>query len=187
MLNNHLKIALRSMRRNVIFTLINVAGLSLGITSCLLISLYIYHETTYDRWFSHSDRIYRVVSHTNASDPLKESSTTPMAVGTLIEANYPEVEVATRLHKLFWHPVINVKVGTRTFPETKILLGDNNFFEIFDLKIIEGEKTTALDAKSKVILTETTAKRYFGNKSALGKVLKVDFGREITVSAVIVV
>jgi putative ABC transport system permease protein len=170
MLKNYVKIALRNLWRNKVFSFINVLGLSIGLTACLLIAAYVQDETHYDRFATRAKDIYRVnlgVTTTTHSDyPMVD-----VAVGPGMAAAYPEIETSTRLSRLgdaFVH------YGTREFKEQKIASADSNFFEVFDLPFLEGDAHTALIHPNSLVITKAFAEKYFGTESAVGKTLELD-------------
>jgi len=170
MLRNYVKIALRNLWRNKVFSLINVLGLSIGLTACLLIAAYVQDETHYDRFASRAGDIYRVnlgVSTAMKSDyPMVD-----VAVGPGIAAAYPEIEAFTRLT----HIGDNfVRYGTRQFKEQKLVGVDSNFFGVFNLPFLEGDPHTALIQPNSLVITRAFADKYFGAAPAVGKTINLD-------------
>jgi len=169
MFANYLKLALRNIYVQKGYSFINIFGFSLGITCCLLILLYVTHELSYDRFHSKADRIYRVVfnDHWGQSSIGTIYTAAPVAEG--FREEFPEVENATRFMHFRGDQV--VRFEDKNFNEKKMLRADANFFEIFDFNIIEGDPATALVDPNTVILTESTAKKYFGSMPAMGQIL----------------
>ncbi len=167
MLKNYLKTALRSIARQKLYSAINIFGLSFGMACCFLISLYVYDEVSYDKFFEDGERIYRVALERNYPDHTRYFSSSSVMVAPTLLANYPDVEQATRLHRLFFVPQVVVTVGDQSFQESKFLFADSNFFDVFSFRFLEGDPITALDAANKVVLTDKTARRYFGDEPAL--------------------
>lgn len=184
MLRNYLKTAVRSIARKKLYAAINIVGLSFGIACCFLISLYVYDEVSYDKFFDDGERIYRVALERNYPDHTRYFSSSSVMVAPTLLANYPDVEQATRLHRLFFVPQVVVTVGDQSYQETRFLFADSNFFEVFSFRFLEGDPTTALDAPNKVVLTDKTARRYFGEEPALNKTIQGG-GDELVVSAVV--
>lgn len=174
MLSNYLRSASRSLSKNKIYSAINISGLTVGITCCLLISLYVKDEMSYDKFFADSDRIYRVALERVYPTNTRYFGSSPVNMAPTILQNYPEVEEAGRLHRLFFQNEIEVSIDDRTFIENKYLFADNNFFKVFSLNFVEGNPETALDAFNKVIINQTTARKYFGNETALNKTYQID-------------
>lgn len=184
MFSNYIKSAYRSLLKNKAYSIINISGLTVGIACCLLISLYVHDEMSYDKFFEDSDRIYRVALERVYPTNTRYFGSSPVNMAPTILENYPEVEEAGRLHRLFFQNEIVVDIGEKTFIENKYLFADNNFFKVFSFEFIEGNPNTALDAFNKVVLTKSTAKRFFGDESALNKTYQIDTSRFI-VSGVI--
>ena len=170
MLTNYFKIALRNLRRNRVFSAINIFGLAIGLAACLLIAAYVRDETHYDRFASRSQDIYRVnlgLSGVTQSDyPMVD-----VAVGPGMAAAYPEIESVTRLSR---QGALFAQYGTRQFREQKMAFADSNFFEIFTLPFLEGDVHTALIQPNSLVVTRAFATKYFGDESALGKTIQLE-------------
>ena len=169
MFRNNLRIALRSLWKNKSSTIINVFGLTTGITSCLLIALFIQHEMSYDVFQSRKNRIARVVmeySFDGGTDSNKGTFTSTK-VAPVLSRTFPEVEKGIRMTDAD----AILRLGDNLVTETAFMYADSSFFDAFDYEMIEGNAATALDGPYKVVLTESTAKKYFGDVSPLGKLL----------------
>ncbi len=174
MFRNYIKSAYRSLLKNKAYSIINISGLTVGIACCLLISLYVYDEMSYDKFFKDSDRIYRVALERVYPTNTRFFGSSPVNMAPTLLENYPEVEEAGRLHRLFFQNEIVVDIGEKTFIEDQYLFADNNFFKVFSFEFVEGNPESALDAFNKVVITESTAKRFFGNEPALNKTYQID-------------
>ena len=117
MLKNYLKTALRSIARQKLYAAIHIFGLSFGMACCFLISLYVYDEVSYDKFFEDGERIYRVALERNYPDHTRYFSSSSVMVAPTLLAHYPDVEKATRLHRLFFVPQVVVTVGDQSFQE----------------------------------------------------------------------
>jgi putative ABC transport system permease protein len=179
MFRNYIKSAYRSLLKNKIYGAINISGLTVGIACCLLISLYVYDEMSYDKFFDDSNRIYRVALERVYPTNTRFFGSSPVNMAPTLKENYPEIEEAGRLHRLFFQNEIVVTIGDKTFIEDKYLFADNNFFKVFSFDFIEGDPNSALDAPDKVVLTASTARRFFGDESALNKIYQLDTSRYI--------
>ena len=169
MFKNYLKIASRNLWRNKTFSAINIFGLALGIATCLLIILFVQNELSYDRYNEKSDQIYRVVFRgTMQGGVIKEANVMPPVAQTF-KNDFPEVLEATRIHT---DGMPRISYGTRIFRESVLAFVDSNFFHVFSLPFIEGDPKTALLEPYTVVITKATAKKYFGNETAIGKVLE---------------
>lgn len=184
MFRNYIKSAYRSLLKNKAYSLINISGLTVGIACCLLISLYVKDEMSYDNFFDDSDRIYRVALERKYPTNTRFFGSSPVNLATVLGENYPEVEEAGRLHRLFFQNEIVVTIGDKTFIEDKYLFADSSFFDVFSFNFIEGNRNSALDAFNKVVITESTAKRFFGDGPALNKIYQIDTSRYIVAGVV---
>lgn len=174
MLRSHIKSSYRSLLKNKAYTFINVIGLAVGITCCFLISLYVVDEMSYDKFFNNSDRIYRVALERVYPTNTRYFGSSPVNLAPTLLENYPEVEEAGRLHKLFFQNEISVTINEKTFIEKNYLFADDNFFKVFSFDFLEGSPESVLDGFNKVVITESTAKRFFGNQPALDQIYKID-------------
>jgi len=184
MLKNYLKIALRNLRKNRGASVVNIVGLAIGLACCTLILLFIQDELSYDRYHSRADQIVRVVKDfVNEDGSRLPDATTPPALAPAMVEELPEVEKAVRLFTS-WGGRMVIEKGEEQFYETEFVLADSTFFEIFDLAVLAGSTSNALQEANQVVLTESTAHRYFGEKTAIGRLLTID-GRPYIVQAVV--
>jgi putative ABC transport system permease protein len=168
MFKNYIKIALRNLARNKAFSAINIFGLSVGISVCFIIMLFVQDELSYDRFNEKADRIVRVIfKATINGGKINESNVMP-PVAQALKNDYVEVEDATRLHTSF-SP--KVTYADKTFKEGTLAFVDANFFNVFTLPFVKGDAKTALQRPNTVVITKAMANRYFGNEDAIGKVL----------------
>jgi putative ABC transport system permease protein len=185
MIRNYLKIALRTLWKNKRLSGINIFGLATGIACSLLIALYVQDELAYDKHHQDADRIYRVVKDFINDDGSRiPDATTPGPLAFAMQKDLPEVETITRLHP-DWGGTVRVEYGEKKFSEPKIWRVDSSFFDVFTVKFLKGDRKTALKDINSIVLTESTAKRYFGNEEPIGKVLRMNGQDDLTVSAVI--
>ena len=175
MLKNYLKIAWRNLQKNKIFSFINILGLAIGLTCCILISLYIYNEMSYDRYHKNIKQLYQLGTIFVKDGKEDKTPNTPAPMAAAMKQEFPEISETARLLALFaedktilqWKPQ-NGQV--RSFYETKGYIADSTFFRLFDYHFIEGNATTCLDASNTIVLSEEIAKKFFGNESALNKI-----------------
>ncbi|MEM7369596.1 MAG: ABC transporter permease [Bacteroidota bacterium] len=170
---HHLLIAWRHLNRNKVYGLINLAGLSIGIASVLLISLYVHHELSFDKFFQGSERIYRVALHRVYPDRTRDFASSPVTLAPVLKEYYPEVEAATRVHRMYFMNDISIRIGEQTFVEPRVRFADADFFEVFSHTFLHGDPATALDAAGKIVLTESTAMKYFGKTDVLNETLGI--------------
>ncbi|HUZ61644.1 MAG TPA: ABC transporter permease [Hanamia sp.] len=179
MFTNYLKTAFRNLKRNKLYSSINVFGLAIGLASCLLIGVYIMNELSYDKFNVNANRIVRVTMEYSNAGTISKTATTGTKPGPQFTRTFPVIENYVRT--FIGHSVI--KSGSKIFDEPRVLYADTPFFKIFSFKIIEGNPATALDAPDKIVLTQSMAKKYFDNENPLGKILSSG-GKEFRVSAV---
>jgi putative ABC transport system permease protein len=179
MIKNYFKTALRSLRKNKLYSVINIFGLAVGLTACLLIGIYINHELSYDKFNVNADRIVRATMEYKNAETVNKVALTGTKVGPQFKRTFPAVEEYTRT---FIRSGV-IKSGDKVFDESRILFADDPFFSIFSFKFIEGNAATALNAPDKIVITRSIAKKYFGDEPAINKTLSA-FGKELTVSAV---
>jgi len=179
MFKNYLKTAFRNLKRNKLYSSINIFGLAIGLASCLLIGVYIINELSYDKFNVNADRIVRATMEYSNAGTVSKTATTGTKPGPQFTRTFPVIENYVRT--FIGHRVI--KSGSKIFDEPRVLYADTSFFKIFSFKIIEGNPATALDAPDKIVVTQSTAKKYFGNENALGKTL-ISNGKDFSVSAV---
>lgn len=170
MLENYFKVAVRTILKHKFYSLLNIAGLAFGLAACFLIGLYIYDEVSYDRFHKDSENIYCVALHGKLGGQEIETASSCSPLAETMVAGIPGVEQATRINN--WNNVV-VKYEEKAFTETDALLADSNFFEFFTFELLEGDPKTALKEPQTLVMTEETAKKYFGNQPALGKIVTV--------------
>ena len=195
MVKNYLKIALRFMLRQKGFSIINISGLTIGITCSLLIILYIQDELSYDTFHPHADRTYRVGFVGTLEGKKFSSAQTGTPVSKALQKEIPEIESTMRLASWATFPV---RYQDKAFTEDKMLLADSNFFRFFNFKLVEGHPDTVLSGKGKLVITESAARKYFGYKgggnqgpskgldpeSPIGKSLMLAQGYPVTISGI---
>ncbi|MEP6951838.1 MAG: ABC transporter permease [Ginsengibacter sp.] len=168
MFKNYLKIAFRNLLKNKAFSAINIFGLAIGIATCLVITLFVQNELSYDRYNKKADRMVRVVFRgVVEGQQMKESNVMP-PVAQAFKANYPEVLEATRMVN-GGSPIITY--GDKSFKEDAFVYVDSNFFQVFTLPLIKGNSKSALLQPNTIVITQTIANKYFGNDDPIGKVL----------------
>jgi putative ABC transport system permease protein len=165
-----LLIALRNFKKDKWYSLLNVLGLTLGITFSLFLIFYIRDELNYDRYHEKADRIYRIVSYIQERDKKTDWTLTQLPLAATLKKDFPEVEESARF---LYRERTLFKNGTTEFYETKVYYADSNVFNIFSYKFIEGNAAHALNEPNSIVISKTLAEKYFGkNTPALGKTLK---------------
>ena len=168
MLQNYFKLAFRNIWRNKVFSFINIGGLSLGLACCMLIFLYIKDEISYDRFHEKKDRIYRVTATISNEGDVRKIGSTNMVVGPAFKAEIPEIESFVRLQENYYI----VRQKEATFNQ-EVVFADENFFTVFSLPLLAGDPKKVLQDLNSLVLTEETAKKYFGTTQAIGKTLEL--------------
>jgi putative ABC transport system permease protein len=184
MLKNLIRVAIRNLTRDTKYSLLNIAGLTLGITFSLFLLFYIKDELGYDKYNKNADRIYRIVSYIEEPTKVTKAAVTQFPLAPTLKREYPEVEEAVRVIRA--GGIIFKKEGS-LFSESNIWYADSNYFEVFTGEFIGGDPKTALSTPASIVITETFAKRYFGGSAsdAIGKVLKSNNGDIYNVTGVI--
>ena len=184
MIKNYFKASWRNIRKNKLFSFINILGLSLGISTFFIIMLYVQHELSYDRFNENAGYIARVVFHANINGGKIDESGTMPPVAQTMKRDFPEVQDATRILS-FGRP--KIIYNNTTFKSDQFGLVDPNFFSIFTLPMIAGDPKTALTQPGNIVLTQETAQKYFGKAEPLGKIIQVntDSNRVYKVTGVI--
>jgi len=183
MLKNYLKIAARNLRKHQGYAFINIFGLVVGMTCCLLIMLYVQHELSYDRFHQNAHRIFRIAWMTGNSQ-----TRTPHPMAQTMAKDFAEVESAVSLSPIWGpgltRPQFSIRYGDKRFEETDVLSADSTFFEVFSFPLLKGDPKTALRSPTSLVLTERMAKKYFGAEEPLGKVLTVNNSVDLKVTGV---
>jgi putative ABC transport system permease protein len=182
MVKNYIKIAFRYLLKNKVFSVINILGLTLGFTCFIVLSLFVFDELGFDSFHTDSDRIYRVIQTiTEADGSSRKVSTVAPLIGTEAEKQFPEVLSQTRLIEIGRLTVGNEPLN-RDYE--RIWIADHNFFEFFDFGFFHGNAETALQEPGSIVLTESTALKYFGEADVVGRTLYTNVF-EATVTGVI--
>lgn len=182
MFKNYLKIAYRNLIKHKSYSLINIFGLSLGITCCILILAYIGYELSYDSYHKNADSIYRIASKRTTMGRTQEFAVSPGPAGPTMIKDFPEVVDAVR-----FMPTVKRAFAykDKKFFETGVLYADQSVFKVFSFELIEGDPKTALEAPFTMVITSETAQKYFGNESPMGKIIKWDNNFEYQVTGVV--
>lgn len=171
MLKSYLIVAFRNLRKHSFYTFINVAGLAVGIASCLIILLYVIHELSYDRYNKSAERLYRVDSEIKFGPNHLRLAVAPAPMADALRTDYPEVEHAAR----FWNDgSMLIKRTDQNIKETHVVYADSSIFNIFTIPLIEGNPKHALENPHTMFISKSTAQKYFPNENAIGQSLIVE-------------
>ena len=183
MIKNFLKVAIRNIFRNKVYSFINIAGLAVGMAACILILLWVTNEMSYDKFNKNLDRIF-LVPQTQHYQTVGDFTVepTPMPLAQALKEEYPEVEYSTRYEHYLGERVL--ARNNKTFNE-HINFADSSFFKIFSFDFVEGDPNTALTSPNSIVLTRETASKFFGSEDPLGKVLRMDDKVDLKVTGII--
>src|SRR5215218_1013129 len=178
MLKNYLKIAWRNLKKNKVFSFINIFGLAVGFTCCMLISLYLYHEFGYDNYHKNGHRIFQLGTNFIEEGQEKKQANTAGPVGRMMQQDFPEIEASARVLKLFRDDKTLLQVKERSGQiksqyETSGYLADSSLFQVLTFQFKEGNPKTALLEPQTVVLSEDITSKLFGSASAIRKVIHI--------------
>jgi putative ABC transport system permease protein len=179
MFTNTFKIAARNLFRDISYSLVNILGLTIGITGSLFLILYVYDDLSFDRYHEKADRIYRISSRISEPDDAFNWAVTQVPLSPQIKQDYPEVDESTRLIQSGRHLY---KYEETEFFEEEVSYADSTVFDIFSWPLLEGNPKTALIQPNSIVLTRTFSERYFGKESPIGKVLQREDDNSYTVT-----
>ncbi|MEJ0033665.1 MAG: ABC transporter permease [Bacteroidota bacterium] len=183
MYKNYLKMTLRVFNRERLYSLINISGLAVGFSCCLLIYLFIADELSYDKFHNDGDRIYRVSGAYMRQGQWEPYASNAWKTAELIKTNYTEVEQLTRI---FSDNNTLFEYGDKRIVENSLAWVDDNFLSMFNFPMLQGNPAEALKDPNKVVITRSTASKYFGADDPMGKVFKLsDYPIELQVSGII--
>jgi putative ABC transport system permease protein len=167
MLKNYLFVAFRNIRKHKGFSFINIAGLTLGLTACLVIGLFVRDEKQFDKFVPEGEQIYRAYYEITGEEGTSKIATTPPMFATVLQQQFPEVEKTARVLNLQSKGLFTA--GTKKMYEQNGILADPTFFDIFPLSFVHGFPAKALEQPNAIIISNEMAHRYFGNKNPVGK------------------
>jgi len=170
MLRNYLKVSWRNLKRDKSYSLINILGLSIGIAACIVISLYIIDELSYDKFHEKSDRIYRMYVDGQFGNNKYRSPYVANPTKDALLDEFSQVEAATHFFK---NDEVRFEYGDKVFIEDGIIYAGSDFFKVFSFPMIKGNPEKSLSKPNQVVLTESAAKKYFGDEDPVGKMIKI--------------
>lgn len=180
MVEHYLKVTFRHIRKHLLISILNIAGLAIGIACFVLIMLYVNHELNYDRFNEHFNDIYRIAVDAKIGNTVIRQTYTPAPMPAAMYDEYPEVRAITRITD---YPHM-VTIGDLVYNEERAAAVDSTFTEIFTLQFLGGEPGKVLNEPGQVLIDRSTAKKYFGDKEAIGQVIMVDDNSHFTVMGV---
>ena len=171
MFKNYMKIAFRMLKKQKIYSLINISGLAAGISCCVFILLYVAEELSYDKFHKDVDRIYRVTMEIESETASQPYTMIAWPVAPALKDNFPQVEYAVRLYT--WGDWL-IGYKNKKFYEEKFMWADPEIFSVLTFPFIEGDPHTALNQPNSIVISERTAVKYFSGEEPLGKLLNVN-------------
>ncbi len=187
MLKNYLLVAFRSLKRNKIYTIINILGLTIGLATTLVVFLLLRYELSFEQMHSQGERIYRLVNSRKNSSGWNHNAETPYPAASALRLDFPELEKVTGIH---YQEEALVRIDDQKFQEERIIFADSNFLDVFDFGYgtqleVMGNAKRSLQEPGFALLSEDIAKKYFGGENPLGKRLRLNNELEVEVGAVI--
>jgi putative ABC transport system permease protein len=178
MLKNYITIAWRNIIRQKAYSILNVAGLSIGMACSILILLWVQNELSYDRFHTDADQLFRLTC--NAGD--FKTAVSPVAMARGLQTELPQIKAGVRMSKPM---TMLLEVGEKKLEEKRVFFADSNFLKIFSFALLKGNPATALTDPGTLLVTEEMAKKYFGTQDVLGKIIKVNNKENFTIAGVL--
>ncbi len=177
MLKNYIKTGFRHLRRSKTYSFINIIGFAFSLASAIMVLLYVQNQLSFDRFNKHAGRIYRVIKYMDFNGRKTITPITGAPVARTLAREIPGVKQATRLFpaRTYWDCSVGYK--GRFFPEERFFFADSNFFSVFSIRLLEGNPSTALRNPNSVLLTRSSAEKYFGDENPVGRTLQVFLGQ----------
>ncbi len=184
MFKNHLKITWRNLKTSKTFSVINILGLSLGLAITILLFLFITHERSFDTMYSQKDSIYRVLLNTEENNEKEVWCSAPAALAPALKNDIPEIKQTARMLLHDFGETAFIHTNDANFTEEKLYWCDNALFKIFDIPFVKGQPENALSRPNTVVLSKSTAQKYFGTKDPLGKTIVINNKTSLEVTGV---
>ncbi len=183
MFKNYLKVAFRSLNKNRVYSVINILGLALGLTVTILVFMFIKDETSYEKHWDGYERVYRTGIKADMMGQKMDAPVSPSPMANALRTEFTDVETATRIN------TINQEIMMR-HEQTKVYIqkgvyADSTFFKIFNYEFVHGDPNTVLKEDNAIVLTEETARKLFGDKSALGELVNYDNRQDYVVKGIV--
>lgn len=168
---NYIKTALRTLLRQKSYSIINIGGLAIGMSVCILILSYVFFELSFDKFNEKSDQIYRVGNYATIGGNSFNLSVTSAPMGEALRQDYPEIIANTRLNI---DESQELNIGDRKFIQNDILYADSSFLDLFSFKLLQGDRNEVLLNPKSIVLTESIAKKFFGDNNAVGEIIRIN-------------
>jgi putative ABC transport system permease protein len=183
MLRNYFKVAFRNLWKNKTYSFINIVGLAIGLSCFLLILLYVLDELSFDRYNQKADQTYRINADLRFGGSDLHLPVTSDMMGEVLKKDYPQVEQYTRIYTSNGNKLI--RKGNEYINEINVAHVDSTFFDVFTLPALAGDTKTALNQPNTVVISESTAKKYFGTTDVIGKTIETNDKVNYKITAVI--
>jgi putative ABC transport system permease protein len=185
MLKNYLLASIRSLRKHFSYSAINIVGIGLGLATCILLSVWINHELSYDHFHKNANRIYRGALEYSFGGQTSKTSVSPTALLPVLKKNFAEVENGVRIYNPSkWNPYI-IKNDDKLFQEKKFYFADSTFFQVFSFNLLKGNPDKALTEPNSLILTQASAKKIFDTEDIIGKTLTINGKTEYKITGLL--
>src|SRR5579872_6700337 len=186
MIRNLVRMLLRSQRKNIKYSFLNLTGLALGFASFIAITMYVVHEINFDTSFTNSSSLYRVTMSSTVGGITNHIPTSYPTLGPELQSRLPDVTQYTRLINYKYSRLVpTFRVDEKIFYEENVIFADSTFFNLFDFAFREGNPATALLHPNAVVITHRMAEKYFGNASALGKHINFNTTTELEITGIL--
>ena len=186
MLLNYLKVTIRSFINQKYYFIINTLGLALGLAACILIMLYVQDELSFEKPFNNHEHIYRLVQDFPMGDHLSQSATVPFPTKNTMLSDFPEVKNATLLYRpSSWGNPTLIKYEENEYYEDDFVFAEHSFLDIYRFDFVKGDPSKALIGPNELVITESIAKKYFGEADPIGKRLNLNNFSDLEVIGVI--
>jgi len=175
MFRNYLRIAIRRFVGQKYYSLINTLGLALGTAACILILLFVQDELSYEKGFQNNRQIYRLVEDFPMGTHLSQSATVPFPTKNSLMTDFPEITHATLIFRpSSWGNTPVLKLNDLEYFEDNFIFAEHSFLDIYEFKFLKGDRKKALNGPNELIVTVSTAKKYFGDEDPIGKRLNLN-------------
>ncbi len=182
MFKNYFTVAVRNLQRHKGYSLINILGLAIGLACCITIFLFVRDELRYDTFHANADRIYRIQNNTSSDGHQRRMASTPPAFGPTLKQLFPEVQQQVRLFNL-WQQLVTYE--DKKFLEKGFVLADSTIFDVFTLPLVLGNPREALSGPNSLVISESIARKYFGNQNPLNKELTLGGTNKMRITGVL--
>lgn len=181
MLKNYIKFAFRFLTRHKLYTVINLAGLTLGLASCLLILSYVQREISYDSFHEQPENVYRVNIQSRGETEVRKASAVSPPMGPALKEEMPAIKSSVRLRHA---NNVLVRIGQDQFYEDRVFYVDSTFFDVFSFPLVSGDPNSVLDEKHSAVISQELAEKYFAGKDPIGQPLSINDDLEVRITGV---